>query len=69
VYQANEFLDAKDFKSWLDMWSETFTYRIRTFSLEIRKEMVWLEHDLAGMTTLVKHLPRHNTINRRSRGT
>lgn len=61
IYSANMLLDAKDFKGWLDLCSSAFAYTIRTFSPEIRKDVVWLDHDFEGMATLVKHLPRHNT--------
>ncbi len=61
IYAANMRLDAKDFKGWLDMCSLEFTYVIRTFSREIRKDMIWLEHDYDGMAGLIRQLPRHNT--------
>ena len=61
IYTANLRLDAKDFKGWLDMCAPEFTYTVRTFSREIRKEVVWLEHDYDGMAVLVRQLPRHNT--------
>jgi methanesulfonate monooxygenase small subunit len=61
LYATNLMLDAKDFKAWLDCCAPEFTYSIRTFSFEIRKEVTFLDLDLAGMTTLVKQLPRHNS--------
>jgi methanesulfonate monooxygenase small subunit len=61
LYRACLMLDARNFKDWLDMCSEEFTYVISAFSPEIRKDMTFLDLDLEGMTTLVKHLPRHNT--------
>jgi len=61
IYTASLLLDAKDFKGWLDLCSPEFSYAIRTFSREIRKDMIWLEHDYEGMASLVRQLPRHNT--------
>lgn len=61
IYTANLRLDAKEFKAWLDLCAPDFRYTVRAFSPEIRKEMAWLDLDLDGMETLVKHLPRHNT--------
>jgi methanesulfonate monooxygenase small subunit len=61
VYTASVRLDAKDFVGWLDLCAADFTYSIRTFSHEIRKTMVWLEHDHDGMATMIRQLPRHNT--------
>jgi methanesulfonate monooxygenase small subunit len=61
IYTANLSLDSKDFKGWLDMCSPQFTYTIRAFSREIRKEVIWLDHDYDGMSVLIRQLPRHNT--------
>ena len=61
VYAATMRLDAKDFVGWLGMCAPDFSYAIRTFSREIRKDMIWLEHDYEGMASLVRQLPRHNT--------
>jgi methanesulfonate monooxygenase small subunit len=61
LYRACMMLDARNFKDWLDVCGEEFTYVIRAFSPEIRRDMTFLDLDLEGMTTLVKHLPRHNT--------
>jgi methanesulfonate monooxygenase small subunit len=54
-------LDARNFKDWLDVCAPDFTYAIRAFSPEIRKDMTFLDLDFDGITTLVKQLPRHNT--------
>jgi methanesulfonate monooxygenase subunit beta len=61
LYRSCLMLDARNFKDWVDVCAEGFTYVIRAFSPEIRREMIFLDLDLEGMTTLVKHLPRHNT--------
>jgi methanesulfonate monooxygenase small subunit len=38
-----------------------YRYTIATHSPEIRRDMVWLDHDKKGMTTLLTQLPRHNS--------
>jgi methanesulfonate monooxygenase small subunit len=61
VYSGLLLLDAKDFAGWLDSCDAGFTYAIRVWSPEIRKEMTWLAHDRAGLAALIQQLPRHNT--------
>lgn len=61
VYQSCLLLDEKDFKAYLDLCSEQFRYTITAHSPEIRKDMIWLDHDKAGMQTLLTQLPRHNS--------
>jgi methanesulfonate monooxygenase small subunit len=61
VYRSCLALDAKDFKAFLDLCDEDFRYTISTYSPEIRREMVWLDHDRKGMETLFTNLPRHNS--------
>lgn len=61
VYATVLRLDAKDFVGWLELCTNDFTYAIRAWSPEIRKDMTWLEHDREGIDTLVRQLPRHNT--------
>jgi len=61
VYRSCLALDAKDWKSFLDLCDAQFRYTITTYSPEIRKDMVWLDHDKKGMDTLFTNLPRHNS--------
>ncbi|MEQ1515766.1 MAG: nuclear transport factor 2 family protein [Usitatibacteraceae bacterium] len=61
VYRSCMRLDALDFSGYLDMCDPAFRYRITAFSPEIRKEMIWLDHDNAGMQLLFKNLPKHNS--------
>ena len=61
VYRSCLALDAKDFKAYLELCAEDFRYTISTYSPEIRREMVWLDHDRKGMETLFTNLPRHNS--------
>ena len=61
VYRSCLALDAKDFKAFLELCDPEFRYTIATYSPEIRREMVWLDHDRKGMETLFGNLPRHNS--------
>lgn len=61
VYKSCLALDALDFNGFLALCGAQFHYRISAFSPEIRKDMTWLEHDMAGMQLLFKNLPKHNS--------
>ena len=61
VYRSCLALDTKDYKAFLALCDEEFRYTISTYSPEIRREMVWLDHDRKGMETLFTNLPRHNS--------
>src|SRR5919204_6968798 len=61
IYRSCLALDARDFKTFLDLCAPEFRYSITTHSPEIKRDMVWLEHDRKGMETLFANLPRHNS--------
>lgn len=61
VYRSCLALDDRDFKAFLDLCDEGFRYKVTAYSPEIRKELVWLDHDKKGMETLFTQLPRHNS--------
>jgi methanesulfonate monooxygenase subunit beta len=61
VYRSCLALDAGDFKAFLDLCDPGFRYTITTHSPEIKRDMVWLDHDRKGMETLFTNLPRHNS--------
>ena len=61
VYRSCLTLDAVDFKGYLDLCAEDFRYTITAYSPEIRKDMVWLDHDKPGLQLLFTNLPRHNS--------
>lgn len=54
-------LDERAFSAYLELCDPAYRYRITAYSPEIRKEMIWLEHDKTGMQTLFTNLPRHNS--------
>jgi len=61
VYRSCLALDDRDYKGFLALCEEDFHYTITTYSPEIRKDMVWLDHDRKGLDTLLTNLPRHNS--------
>ena len=61
IYQTALRLDAHDFDGFLALCEPAFRYRISAFSPELRREMIWLEHDLAEMKTLFATLARHHS--------
>ena len=61
VYRSCLALDAQDYKTFLALCDVDFRYAITTYSPELRREQVWLDHDRAGMQTLFTNLPRHNS--------
>ena len=61
IYRSCLALDDRDYKGFLDLCDTAFRYKVAAYSPEIRKEMVWLDHDRKGMETLFTNLPRHNS--------
>ncbi len=61
VYRSCMALDERNFKGFLGMCDDGFRYTVTAYSPEIRKDMVWLDYDKAGMDTLFGNLPKHNS--------
>ena len=61
VYRSCLALDAGDFKAYIALTDDGFRYTVTAYSPEIRKEMIWLDHDKAEMQLLFNNLPRHNS--------
>jgi methanesulfonate monooxygenase small subunit len=61
VYRSCLALDERDWKGFLELCDDEFRYTITAYSPEIRKDMVWLDHDRKGMEALFTQLPRHNS--------
>jgi methanesulfonate monooxygenase small subunit len=61
IYRICLLLDGNKFVEWLDLCTPDFRYTISAWSPEIRRDMVWLDHDLDGITNLMKMLPKHNS--------
>jgi len=50
-----------DEDSYLELCDERFRYTISAHSPEIRKDMIWLDHDKPEMQLLFGNLPKHNS--------
>lgn len=61
IYRSCMALDDRDFKGFMALCDDDFRYTITTYSPEIRRDMVWLDHDRKGFDTLLTNLPRHNS--------
>lgn len=61
IYRGCLLLDQNDFQGWLDLCAPEFHYTISAYSPEIRREVVWLDHDHEGMASLIRMLPKHNS--------
>jgi methanesulfonate monooxygenase small subunit len=61
LYRASLALDRRDWPGFLQLCAPDFHYRIGAYSPEIRREMIWLDHDRAGLAHLFETLPRHNS--------
>lgn len=59
VYRSCLRLDARDFEGFLALCTPDFRYTVLAYGPEIRREMVWLDHDRAGIEALLRNLPRH----------
>jgi methanesulfonate monooxygenase small subunit len=61
VYRSCIALDARDFEGYLALCAPDFRYTVKAYAPEIRREMIWLDHDRAGMEALFRTLPRHHS--------
>jgi len=59
IYSSCLSLDGKDYDSYLKLFSEEMNYRVVAYSPELRREMVWLDHNFTEMKNLFKMLPQH----------
>lgn len=61
VHRSCIALDDMDFEGFLQLCADGFRYTVQSYSPEIRRDMVWLDHDKAGMASLFANLPRHHS--------
>lgn len=52
-------LDDERFPDYMALCSSDYRYRIRAFSPDIGKEMIWLDVDADGMASLLSMVPQH----------
>lgn len=53
-------MDKEDFATYLMACHADYSYAIRAYSPEIRRDMTWLEKDFAGMKSLLDLMPKQN---------
>ena len=61
IGRAGLLLDDSDYEGFLALCAPDFSYRIRVWSPELGKDMIWLEHDYGGLAQLCAALPEHLT--------
>jgi methanesulfonate monooxygenase small subunit len=61
IYRSTILLDQQQWNDWLAQCDDEFQYAIRAWSPEINKDVTYLALDRAGLATLIKLLPKHNT--------
>jgi methanesulfonate monooxygenase small subunit len=61
IYGTALLLDAGDFGAFLDRCEPDFRYLVGAYSPEIRRQMVWLDHDKDALQNLFVTLPRHHS--------
>ena len=61
IYRSALCLDDRDFEGFLALCAPSFRYTIEAHSPELRRDMVWLDHDKAGLEALFRTLPKHNS--------
>jgi methanesulfonate monooxygenase small subunit len=59
VYRSCLLLDAGNYAGFLELCHPSFRYVVEAYGPEIRRNMVWLDHDRPAMETLFRNLPRH----------
>jgi 3-phenylpropionate/cinnamic acid dioxygenase small subunit len=57
--RAARLLDTHDFEGFLGLCTDDVQYMVRVWSPEIRQDMLWFDHDRAGLTSLFAALPEH----------
>ncbi len=58
IYRSCRCLDEEDFAGYLDLCAVDFHYRITAHSPELRKEMIWLDHDRTGLAAAYRAASR-----------
>ena len=61
IYRGCICLDEERFMDFLALCDTDFRYFIKAYSLEIRRDMTWLEKTHKEFASMIEMLPRHNT--------
>jgi methanesulfonate monooxygenase small subunit len=63
VYRSCLTLDRMDFTAYMGLCDPAYRYVISTYSPELRKDVIWLDHDWKGMKLLFDVMPKHVSDN------
>lgn len=63
IYRSCLRLDEMNFKAFMELCDPEFHYIISAYSPELRKEIVWLDHDWQGLNLLFEVFPKHVSDN------
>src|SRR5882757_11355437 len=58
IYTGCAYLDEQRFDAWLETTAPEFRYRITAYSPDIRREMIWLDHDRQALAAMIDLLPK-----------
>src|SRR5437868_6428513 len=61
VYRSALRLDARDFDGFLQLCEPELRYTVVAYAPEIRRAMLWLDHDTGGTESLFRNLPKHHS--------
>jgi methanesulfonate monooxygenase small subunit len=61
IYKACLYLDDQKWNDWLELCDEEFHYAIKSYSPEIRRDMMYFSGDRKDLATMTQLLPKHNT--------
>lgn len=61
IYKSCLRLDDEQWNDWLGMCDENFSYKITSYSPEIRRDMIYFSGNHSDLLTMCEMLPKHNT--------
>ena len=61
VYRSCLYLDSENYEEFLELCDESMLYSIKAYSVEIRKDMVYLSHNKKELGSLTEMLPKPNS--------
>ena len=61
IYKSCLRLDDEQWNEWLDMCDKNFSYKITSYSPEIRRDMIYFSGNHSDLSTMCEMLPKHNT--------
>jgi methanesulfonate monooxygenase small subunit len=59
VHRACQHLDAEQWEAFMALCAPAFRYRITAYSPDLRKQMIWFDHDHDSLKALLEMVPQH----------